>query len=176
MEVIDDPILKNIYLENIFTNEEINLIKIFIKNEINLTQKKYICEKTGRLVVDGISFPKWISDKLLNSIGLPKNYIMLKSSYSKYSKEYGKPFLNFHKDKYNHIYMLDYQLDSNVLWNIDVDGNSYSLSNNSGIFFNPGVSVHGRKNKFFLNEDYVEMLFFYFTNIKFIGKSNCNVK
>ena len=53
----------------------------------------------------------------------------------------------------------DYQLKSNTEWPIIVENEEYILKDNDALLFDPGYQLHGRPDKVFMDDDYVNMFF-----------------
>jgi hypothetical protein len=93
---------------------------------------------------------------------------LISNRYIEYSKDWGSaPELPMHKDggkefeKTKQI-MFDYQLDSNIDWDLIAGEDLISLNNNDACIFNPYLIEHGRPSKNFNDRDYKKnILFFY---------------
>ena len=166
-------------LKNLFSDEEIKKIKDTIftqsskKETINLEMPIDIDDNTnkiyslmGRLDVEKIKFEKLIIDKIektLNELYPNKRFYIGNKDIisSTYSRLYGKPGLSEHKDGGFPLQIIvDYQLDSNTSWNIEVDGKEYEIENNDALVFDPVLSSHSRPKKVFSSDDYVTMVYF----------------
>lgn len=86
-------------------------------------------------------------------------YFYIGSAYCKYSNRDGNPNLPMHKDKNPDNVCFDYQLDSNTDWPLIIEDVEYLLENNSGLYMEPGIQTHGRPEKIFSDEEYIELLF-----------------
>jgi hypothetical protein len=82
--------------------------------------------------------------------------------YAEYSSNTGSPKLNGHFDQKNDTTLLDYQLHSNTVWPITIDNINYELADNQGVILRPLKQFHGRPQKNFKKDEFVNMLFFFF--------------
>jgi len=74
------------------------------------------------------------------------------------------PKLSYHKDGGTLTkYTVDYQHDANITWPVLVEDKEFILENNSAVTFIGTKQMHGRPEKVFSNNDYVENIFFQFT-------------
>jgi hypothetical protein len=90
-------------------------------------------------------------------------------SYVRYSDQFGKPQLGPHLDPpTKEDFMFDIQLDSNVDWPIEVEENGiikrHVLKNNECLVVDITRQTHWRTPQFFNNGDFLDMLFFSFTD------------
>jgi hypothetical protein len=86
-------------------------------------------------------------------------------SYVVYDNSYGFPQLVPHYDRPSKVcFLLDYQIDSNVQWDIVVDGKKYSMGDNDMITMNVTSQIHWRDPKVFLDGEYLKVIFFSFTD------------
>ena len=84
-------------------------------------------------------------------------------SYVVYSKDYGFPQLVPHYDRPSKVcFLLDYQIDSNVEWDLVVDGEKYKMSDNDMLNMNVTSQVHWRDPKVFSEGEYLKVIFFSF--------------
>jgi hypothetical protein len=73
------------------------------------------------------------------------------------------PKLNLHKDGGAITkYTVDYQYSSNIKWPVVVDDQEFLLNDNDALTFIGTKQLHGRHDRIFSNEDYVENIFFQF--------------
>lgn len=74
------------------------------------------------------------------------------------------PKLSYHKDGGALTkYTVDYQHDANIVWPVLVEDKEFVLENNSIVTFIGTDQMHGRPEKVFSKDDYVENIFFQFT-------------
>ena len=167
-------------VNNIFTEEELQ----FLHNEIKYSDVpvdlngNYLNSKDnngvgididlGRLQFKNLSnLPESIINKINNLVfNLTKTSLTMSSiSAVEYSNKYGEPNLPIHYDHDNSELIVNFQLSSNVLWEVGIDFNLYSLEDNSAIIFNPNRYKHWRPKKIFKDNEYVKMIFFRFINL-----------
>lgn len=88
--------------------------------------------------------------------------------YAEYSpKTGGNPMLNPHFDVSDTTtILLDYQLESNTIWPINIENDSFKLNDNDGLMFESVNSIHYRPRKNFLENEFIKMLFFRFSSSK----------
>lgn len=88
------------------------------------------------------------------------------ATYTEYTTVYGTPSLPVHFDGDWNDLIINYQLESNISWDIGVGLNLYTLEDNSAVIFHPNEDVHWRPIKSFKDGDFVRMIFFRFHNPK----------
>lgn len=175
--------IMNKQVKNLFSKDDIELLSSLIEKEksnrqlfvwdelsgASFLQKEvdgpdYLIQNTslGKIFFDLI-VPESIGSKLVNiTKDLGFNATYFRATYTEYSKEYGKPTLNPHKDKKDFL-LVDYQLDSNAEWELFIENEHYNLDNNDALVFLPFRMTHGRIEKEFIDNEYVKMIFFYLT-------------
>jgi hypothetical protein len=144
--------------DNVFTEEELEQID----NAISVSDDLTVQDHLGRRRTLGIVFSQEILDKieLLVNSAFGSNLTILPSyRCAEYNNEYGNPNLPPHFDGDNADIFFGFQLSSNTDWDIGVDLNTYSLSNNSAIAFNANECIHWRPRKKFEDGEYVKMIF-----------------
>lgn len=127
----------------------------------------------GRIDIKYPKIPQDIIDKVLLIVkeNVDESYTDLAFDfviYADYSKASGgNPRLRPHFDSAESTgVILDYQLKSNVSWEIKVESDLFDLEDNSGLLFNPLDNIHYRPVKVFSDDDFVRMLFFRFVSSK----------
>jgi len=83
-------------------------------------------------------------------------------AFGKYSKEFGEPGLGPHMDEVPSQFTLDYQLDGNILWPLNVEGEEYVLKNNDALIFEGESVLHWRPKKIFKNKEFLDLVWFQF--------------
>ena len=167
-------------ISNVFSDKEIltinNLVNnVFIPKDKN---KKYVSydvnhgtgihESLGRLQISTIFFPQEFKNKITevaNQVS-GKQLTMSHGIYAEYSSKYGEPNLPPHFDYDTNDLVIDFQLSSNISWDLGIDLKTYALEDNSALVFNANHYIHWRPHKVFKDEDYVKMLFFRFYDPK----------
>lgn len=171
--------------KNFFSQEEILQIKKSIDEEMktrittnnedytfvdsnHIVEQKYL----GRVVMQQVNLPQNIIkkvDEYANKIwSFDDECIRSGITYNLWSKKYGSPNLNPHLDNNNLGLVLDYQLDANIIWPLNVEETKYLMDNNDMVDFIPTSEYHWRDNIDFKDGDYVGLLFFEYAgeNIK----------
>lgn len=133
----------------------------------------------GRIDIRYPKVPSHIIDKILNIV---KNNVDDSFTnpvfdfliYAEYSNDSGgNPRLRPHFDVSEaSTVILDYQLESNISWEIDVESNRFTLKDNSGLLFDPLENIHSRPVRKFNDGEFVKMLFFRFTSTKPVVPKN----
>jgi len=77
-----------------------------------------------------------------------------------YSNEYGMPNLPPHLDGDGNDLIVNFQLSSNIQWDLGVNHEIYSINDNEALVFNANTEIHWRPHKTFNDGDYVQMIFF----------------
>jgi hypothetical protein len=103
-----------------------------------------------------------IADAYLNKNDTKYNFQYF--TYVEYNNKFGVPRLGPHKDSTSFSATILYQLDSNVEWEIFVDGVPFILKNNSGLLANVRDQDHWRPDKTMHKDDFVKMIFFHYIN------------
>lgn len=168
-------------IENLFSEDQVLNLKKIVNDEKNSRELFVWDEKTDKVFPAAKSVTHIIQNPNLGKIGINLNYLIPKdikntlvgfakssgysahlnsATYTEYSLKYGAPELRSHKDRVNHFWLVDYQLDSNIDWDIYVEGESFTLKNNEAIAFHPGSLEHGRPEKIFNDGEFVSMIFF----------------
>jgi len=164
-------------LNNIFSEQELLIIDDCIeKTIVPMNNGKYvdahknngtgIDTTLGRIQIGNADFPDFINNKIKeiadSILGFSSGFAHV--LYAEYSNKYGMPNLPAHFDHDDNNLVIDFQLSSNTSWNLGVDFESYTLTNNSAIIFNANEHIHWRPKKIFKDNEYVKMLFFRFYN------------
>lgn len=134
-----------------------------LKSQNNLKNLTRIEKQLGR---SSCTVTKVIPDDVLNDLinsaekhGEIDWYNFL---FVRYSSEFGIPVLGPHMDEHSTNFAVNYQLDSNIDWDIVLEDTNYSLDNNSALVFSPSEIVHWREPRSFKYEEFVDMVLFYF--------------
>lgn len=82
----------------------------------------------------------------------------------RYCNDFGfVPKLDLHKDGGTlRKYTVDYQYNSNIDWGILVEDQIFDLNNNDALTFIGTEQKHGRPDRIFIEDEYVENIFFQF--------------
>jgi hypothetical protein len=176
---------KNNYKTEAFTLEEIKQIQESVNNELmnretvewddstmggtheeNLVRIKK--NNLGRLEINNLPLPFAIRTKAWRmgqemyqlDRSYPKNISGI--TYVEYNPKYGVPVLNLHKDNGSCGLILDYQLESNVVWPFGVEDSLYELEDNSVLAMYPITHYHWRPEIKWSDGDFVKLVFFEF--------------
>lgn len=149
-------------VNNIFSQDEIERIYDSVSNSNSVVDTHL-----GRLKVtieDGLS-SKTI-DKLEDIVMDVTNMKLEMGGavYVEYNNLYGTPNLPTHVDADSTDILINIQLESNTIWDIGLNLETYRLNDNSGLLFNPNEEIHWRVHKEFSDGEYVKMLFIRFYN------------
>jgi hypothetical protein len=189
--------MNNIIINNFFSTEQISYFKDLLINEKNIRtteftmhgrhlqlndpSKMYIKQNLSRLNIYNLKINYDIKNKIFDTAlslyegkkTLDKDSIVV--NYCRYSPEYSTalPILRSHKDMGYFTFILDYQLNSNIDWDIIIEDNLFSLKNNDLLSFYPTLQQHSRPEIDWNDDSFVEMLFFEFKEIdKKAGSNN----
>jgi hypothetical protein len=152
----------NVYVENVLTQKSIQEIKDsvdYYSKSLDFTDIGY--DKTitdplkiwikplGRLLIQNLP----LSDECLDQfkkIVIENNWTdyhyVGSTAYLEYSNKYGNPKLMPHKDTGHgsHTVIIDYCIETNVVWPIFVENESFLLKNNSAVVFDAVNQNHHR--------------------------------
>jgi hypothetical protein len=150
-------------IDNIFSQEEIDHIEsVIAERDANLHTR------LGRLKffnIEGYLLPEIINK--LNDIAKDNSDLPLKMTHAmsvEYSLLYGNPNLPPHFDGDTNDLIINIQLKSNTVWDIGLNLQTYTLSDNSALVFNANKEIHWRVHKEFKDGEYVKMMFVRFFN------------
>jgi hypothetical protein len=145
-------------IDDIFSQEEIDHIKnIISKSEHTVHQD------LGRIVAHDLE--KHISPETidkLNNIAKDVSGMPLKMDHAmtvEYSNLYGTPNLRTHLDGDKNDLIINIQLESNTVWTMGLNVETYDLDDNSALVFNANKEIHWRVHKEFKDGEYVRMMF-----------------
>lgn len=135
--------------------------------EINLGRYYGVIQDNWNTQVSIGNFPQHLLDKALRFAEQHFNVTNLKIFdiiIIKYCTDFGfVPKLDMHKDGGTlQKYTIDYQHMANTDWPVLVEGNEFLLENNSALTFIGTKQMHGRPDKSFKQNEYVENIFFQF--------------
>jgi hypothetical protein len=172
--------MENIIFNDLFTKEECMELNLMVQHElenrphvpiladkdgslINQDDVVMIDQDNGRLMVEILPTPEYIVEKLKTIVREQYGDCeYISTVYAEYSSNTGNPKLNGHFDTKLDTTLIDYQLASNTKWPITVDGTNYELIDNQAVLLRPFKQYHGRPQKTFEKDEYVNMLFFFF--------------
>jgi hypothetical protein len=146
--------------DDIFSEEELIILKYLFKNTLDIE----IDPTLGRKIVYIRDIPELLLSKIINIANSisdePISFTHLMSV--EYNKQYGEPNLPVHFDGDTNELIVNFQLSSNISWDLGVNDQTYPLKDNSAVIFNPNLNSHWRPKKVFKDGDHVAMIFFRF--------------
>ena len=166
----------NQVFSNFYTTSECEELSYYIENYVKVSKMYYRQEELGRyyasiaerFMVDCIGgFP----DKLLKkTMKFAEDHFQVKNVYlfdiifiSYSNKDLLVPKLPEHTDNGSFTkYTIDYQYKANINWPLIVDGVEFPLKDNDAVTFLGSNQMHGRPNRIFKDEEYLENIFFQF--------------
>jgi hypothetical protein len=148
---------------NIFLEEELKTLRDIFKNTTNIELDPVL----GRRIVYIKEIPQTLLLKVIKLANSISNETVTLSNVMsvEYNNKYGKPNLPVHFDGDTQDVILNFQLSSNISWDLGVNCKTYQLEDNSAVAFNPNLNSHWRPKKDFKDGDYVAMIFFRFQKI-----------
>jgi hypothetical protein len=150
-------------IDNLFSQEEIDYINNVISNSPTT-----IHDGLGR--IQGSGHGQWLlpeTYKKLTDIARKVSDLPLiidHAMFVEYSNLYGKPALRTHLDCDTNDLIINIQLEANTVWDIGLNLETYTLSDNSALVFNANKEIHWRVHKEFKDGEYVRMMFVRFYN------------
>lgn len=156
---------KNIIVENVLTNKEIDEIYSILKNP-----SRQYTNKVFNQDISDFNLPNIIKDKIIKyaeEISGVNNLEISEYQFSRYSNTIeddgtvSRPSLFPHFDETfaEPRFTFDYQIGGNTEWPIVVEGKSFSLKNNQALTFAGTHQVHWRTKKIFDDDQYIDMIF-----------------
>lgn len=133
------------------------------ESKVNSRFDPRVMVNLSRMVIE-FDFPKLVEEKIDGFIKpMYKEDVRLAHfSYLDYSPKYGNgvfmPSLPPHIDAAETLLTFNYQLDSNIEWDIFVSGKPYSLKNGDALVFSAVNQVHWRPKRLWEPGDFVEIL------------------
>jgi hypothetical protein len=164
--------MKNNIIYNVFTKDEIKDIETAVSLKKDDTEVQTFLGRTR------LDYSNKDIDNLPHSILSKANDLIKEFSdkdkrrYSfkyftlvEYNNEFGMPQLGPHKDTCAFTGTILCQLDSNVSWDIYVEGIPYTLIDNSALLINARDQDHWRIHKEFNDGDYLKMVFLHYLDL-----------
>lgn len=162
---------KNIIVEDVFTQDEINSIYKSVQNNSGGAFIKVFSQANTYIELEQHIIDK--VTKKAQEISGNNNLLLTEYCHARYAnvtsncgKYHYKPALFPHHDETfkEPRFTFDYQLDGNIVWDIIVEHKPLSLTNNQAATFSGTHQIHWRDPKEFSDDQYVEMLFCHFTD------------
>jgi hypothetical protein len=151
-------------IENVFSEEEIRKIKELRDTSKTVSVSKRWPGREVRPLPNIDLLPEQIKKKLTDVAeyyyGKPLKLHAV--AFGRYSKEFGAPRLGPHIDEVPSQFTLDYQLDGNISWPLNVEGKEYLLKNNNAIVFEGEIVLHWRPDRQFKDGEFLDLMWFQF--------------
>lgn len=163
---------KNLVVENVLTQEEIDSVYKSVQNNVGGAFIKVFSQANTYITLENSIIEK-ITNKA-KEISENDNLVLTEYCHARYAnvtsncgKYHYKPALFPHHDETfkEPRFTFDYQLNGNTEWPIIVEPDkSFSLKNNQAVTFSGTHQIHWRQPQDFSDDQYIEMLFFHFTD------------
>lgn len=163
--------MQNKIISNVFSEEEIRDINLAnekrnytkeIQNFLGRTRLDYDKNSLHLLPESLLKKADELAKDFLNHDG--KEFKFWYYSFVEYNNEYGEPRLGPHKDQAPFTASLLCQIESNVSWDVYIEGIPYSLQDNSALTVNVRDQDHWRMEKEFSEGEFLKMAFFHYMN------------
>jgi hypothetical protein len=161
-------------IENILSSEEVSYLKNVRDKYFHGAKKSSMIY--GRLVapitnIDDL--PESVKNKVTSiaSEKTNKNMKIYGVAFGRYSKDFGSPKLPQHVDEVPSQFTLDYQLDGNVDWPVNIEGVNYHSNNNSCLIFQGDSVLHWRPKRDFVDGEFLDLMWFQFIDDEHWGNS-----
>ena len=162
----------NVIVEDVFTKEQIDSIYNSMQHNTGGAFIKAFSQANTYIKLEDD-----ILDKVTNKakeISGNNNLVLTEYCHARYAnvtsncgKYHYRPTLLPHSDQTfkEPRFTFDYQLNGNTEWPIIVEPDkNFSLKNNQAVTFSGTHQIHWRKPQNFKDDEYIEMLFFHFTD------------
>ena len=157
--------MDNVIIKNVFNEDQISFInKLLDDNNSFIGLDEPQLGRTRFNINKKILDSSIISRLMEISKEFNKNLTLEGCYYSEYNLKYGKPELSIHTDQTIAIFTIDYQLDSNISWEVFVEGTPFLLKNNEAVTINVNSQAHWRPQRIFSEGEYVKMIYFHFAD------------
>lgn len=155
---------QNIIIENVLSEEEINEIYV----SLNSSYHSYVMERYGQKI-SNFNMPKTALDKIVKiceNISGVSGLVLEAYQFSRYEKftkpdgSVSNPRLIPHYDGFPEPrFTFDYQIKSNTLWPLIVEGKEMTLQDNQALTFSGTHQIHWRTKKDFIEGEFIDMIF-----------------
>jgi hypothetical protein len=163
---------KNVIVKDVFTQSEINSIYKSMENNSGGAFIKIFSQANTYIKLDD-SIVEKVTNKAREISG-NDNLVLTEYCHARYAnvtsncgKYHYRPALFPHHDETfkEPRFTFDYQLSGNTDWAIIVEPDQeFVLENNQAVTFSGTHQIHWRQPKEFSDDQYIEMLFFHFTD------------
>lgn len=163
---------KNVIVEDVFTQQEVNDIYKSMQNASGGDFVKVHCQANTY-----IQLPQNITDKVTakaKEITGNNNLVLTEYCHARYNnvtsncgRFHYKPSLFPHYDETfkEPRFTFDYQISGNIEWPIIVEPDQkFVLKNNQAVTFSGTHQIHWREPKHFEDNQFIEMVFFHFSD------------
>lgn len=164
--------MENKIIYNVFSPDEINDINlaaslkqdnIEVQTFLGRTRLDYEAEDINKLPP---SILKKANDLIKEFSDCDKRRYMFRYfTMVEYNNEFGMPQLGPHKDSCAFTGTILCQLESNTSWDLYVEGQAYTLVDNSALLINARDQDHWRMHKPFNDGDYIKMVFLHYLDL-----------
>lgn len=162
----------NTTVDNVFTQEEINSIYKSLQNNSGGDFVKVHCQANTFIQLEESIIQKVTSKA--KEISGNNNLILTEYCHARYNnvtsncgRFHYRPSLFPHYDETfkEPRFTFDYQLAGNIEWPIVVEPDKvFSLKNNQAVTFSGTHQIHWRQPQIFSDNEFIEMLFFHFSD------------
>lgn len=162
----------NTVVENVLTNEEINQVYESFKTSSGGSFEKVHCQANTFITLPNSIIEK--VTKISRELSGNENIVLTEYCHARYAnvtsncgRFHYKPSLFPHYDETfkEPRFTFDYQLAGNVDWPLIVEPDKkFVLKNNQAVTFSGTHQIHWRDPKHFENDQFVEMIFFHFSD------------
>jgi len=163
---------QNVIVEDVFTQDEINSIYTSMQNSSGGAFIKVFSQANTYITLEDSIIEK-VTNKAKEISG-NNNLVLTEYCHARYAnvtsncgKHHYKPALFPHHDETfkEPRFTFDYQLSGNVEWPIVVEPDTkLTLKNNQAATFSGTHQIHWREPQHFTDDQYIEMVFFHFTD------------
>lgn len=153
---------KNIVVQNVLTDSELEDVLSSIKNPYN----KYVMSMFVQQISD-FRMPLSIEKKIISYVekitglsGFEMEYQFSRYELLDLNGKTEIPNLKPHFDRFDEPrFTFDYQIDSNISWPLYVEGEEFILKNNQALTFSGTHQIHWRSSRDFIPGEFLEMIF-----------------
>jgi hypothetical protein len=174
-----------IVASNFFNEKELLDLKKSIDEARTIYKDKFnlrINERHSR-IDNAFDIPSSILNKITDFAHQFGSKNLLLTHYNSYryeSKYGGNTEVTPHLDKDETQFSINYQLDSNIEWDLAVIENNdtkyATLKNNEALIFSASKQVHWRKKKVLKENEYCDMIIFHFAEPTFLKNSELDIQ
>jgi len=157
-------VLESAIVKNIFSDEKVKKIKVIRDNIENVAVSKRWPGREVKPLPNLDLLPEGIVETLTDiAISHYKKPLKIYAvAFGRYSKEFGIPKLGPHMDEVPSQFTLDYQLDGNISWPLNIEGKEYVLENNDALVFEGENVLHWRPKREFNDGEFLDLMWFQF--------------